>query len=69
MHLYADDLDVAHFCCALVNCRKLAKRNTELVLVRASRNVFMRAGIDIGIGAHCNRRTQVFRTGEAIDVI
>ena len=69
MHLHADDLYIAHFCCALVNRRKLVKRDAELVLARASRNVLVRVRIDIGVGTQSNPSTQVFRARDAIDVL
>ena len=68
MHLHADDLDVAQFRCALVNCGKLVKRDAKLVLARAGRNVFVRVRIDIGVSTQSDRRTQIFRDCDSADM-
>ena len=69
MHLNADDVDVAHFRGALIHRRKLAKRDTELVLARAGRDIFVRVRIDVGIGAQCNGCPQIFRASNLVDVL
>ena len=69
MHLHTDDVDVAHFCGALVNGSKPTKRNTELVLVRAGGNILVRVRIDIGIGTQGNRCAHAAPAGRACDPI
>ena len=68
MHLDADDLDVAHFRGALVNCRRLAEGDPKFILVRSGGDVFVGVRIDVRIDAQANRRAQLFRTCDFVDV-
>src|SRR6266496_2764931 len=67
MHLYADDVDVAHFDGAFVKRLDVIKCDPEFVLARTRVDIFVRMRIDVRIDAQRHRRARLFRASDAID--